>query len=270
MMTGQRARAERAWVLAVASALLILGACDGGGDAEFSEEPGQGEPLVVLSATSLNTVMPELVSTFQRSSGTAAEVAYGSSSNLAAQIENGAPADLFFAADEATLDRLAARGQIREGSARVYALGKLALVWREGVRAPTSLPEIGDSKYHVIAIANPELAPYGAAARELLQRLHLWSSLEPRVVLGENVAQAYQLIQTGNADVGIIALSLALESADSARFTEIDSGLYSPLRQKAGVVQSSENRQAGAFLDFVTSSEGQEILRRYGFSEPDS
>src|SRR5690606_4802267 len=145
---------------------------------------------------------------FESQAGARVDLALGSTGNLAAQIENGAPADLFFAADEATVERLVASGSIRPASVRTYVVGQLVLVWRDEVEPPVGPQALGESRYEVVAIANPEIAPYGAAAREALQQLGVWEAIEPRIVQGENIAQTYQFVQTGNADVALVARSV--------------------------------------------------------------
>jgi molybdate transport system substrate-binding protein len=143
-----------------------------------------------------------------------------------------------------------------------YARGRLVLVWRDGTRPPTSLEALGDARYQAVAIANPEHAPYGAAAREALGRLGIRHAVESRIVLGENVAQAYQFVETGNADVGLVALSVAL--ADGAPHLPVPDSLHDPILQAAGVLERSTHPDARAFLDFVLGAEGQAMLAQHG------
>jgi molybdenum ABC transporter molybdate-binding protein len=240
-------------------ALLSAGCADGG-----NEEGGVAdEPLLVLAAASLSTALPVLIDRFERETGATIDLALGATGNLAAQIENGAPADLLFAADEVTVERLAAKGSIRPASVRPYAVGQLALVWRAGVEPPGGPQALGESRYEVVAIANPEIAPYGAAAREALQRLGVWHAVEPRLVQSENVAQAYQLVQTGNADVALVARSVV--DTATAEFIPIDPRLHTPIRQAAGILQHSLHPAAEQFLDYVLSDAGQAVLAEHGF-----
>ena len=129
-----------------------------------------------------------------------------------------------------------------------------------------SLRAVADRRYEVVAIANPEVAPYGAAARETLQRLGIWDAVEPRIVLGENVAQTYQLVRTGNADAALVALSV-VDTAASAHLAVDD--LHAPIRQAAGILGQSVHPAAEAFLEYVMSDEGQAIFAQHGFGRVD-
>lgn len=238
--------------------LLLLAAGCAGGDRP--DEPGT--PLLILAAASLNTTMPALIDAWQAEHPGEIDLVLGSTGNLAAQIENGAPADLFFAADVATVERLAGEGEIEPGSVRRYGSGELALIAREGGRLPDHLGELGDPEFEVIAIANPEHAPYGMAARQALERAGLWTVVEPRIVYGENVAQTYQLARTGNADVALVARSVL---AEGEGWTELEAGLYDPIEQAAGRLAESTHPAAEPFLDFVLSPAGQDVLAATGF-----
>jgi molybdate transport system substrate-binding protein len=243
--------------LAVVSGLMLGAGCTDG-SSESSDRA-----MLVLAAASLNAAMPALIEQFEARGGAEVELVLASTGNLAAQIENGAPADLFFAADEETVERLAREGQIRSESVTTYATGQLVLTWREGVEPPSELSAIGDPRFETISIANPEHAPYGAAAREALGKVGLWADLERRMVQGENVAQAYQFVQTGNADAAFVARSV-LEGMSTPHLP-IDPGLHSPIRQAAGILEASSHPRAAEFLEFVMSEDGQEVLAAYGF-----
>lgn len=244
--------------LAIAALLLLAVGC---GSAEAHGTAMPREPLLVMAASSLSTAMPALVDHFESVSGTEVDLVLSSSGNLAAQVENGAPADLFFSADEATVERLVSRGIISRPSVRTYALGELVIVWREGTSPPASLEALADPRYELIAIANPEIAPYGAAAREALAGV--WDRVAPRIVQGESVAQTYRFVQTGNADVAIVARSVIDTAATPS--TPVDAMLHPPVRHAAGVLERSTNPASGEFLAFVLSREGQAILARFGF-----
>ena len=226
--------------------------------------------ILVLGAADLAHAFEELVPTYEARSGDRVTLVLGSTGNLAAQIRHGAPADVFFAADEAFLDGLIEAGRIDRASRRAYAIGRLALVVPSG-RAPLpGVEALTDPALRVVAIANPEHAPYGRAARQVLERLELWASVEPRLVLGENVAQTLQFVRTGNADAGIVALSLVRPApGESLPYRLVDDAFHAPLRQVAGVTTTSDRAErARAFLAFVLSTEGREILARYGFEPP--
>ena len=228
------------------------------------------EPLVVLAASDLQFALPDIAARYQEATGRRVTVALGSTGTFATQIENGAPADLFFAADRSFVDRLERRGLIVEGSRRIYAIGRLAIAPAPNAAfPPSSIEDLARPELKKIAIANPEHAPYGRAARQAIDARGLGSQLEPKLVLAENIAQAFQFVQTGNADAGIVALSVVL-GVPGAPYTLIDPSLHGPLTQEAAVVKGSRQPAAAEdFLAFVTGPTGRPILERYGFGLPD-
>lgn len=240
--------------------LLAPVGCERAGEGDSTADAPR---LLVMAAASLTDAMPALIDAFEAESGTAADLVLGATGNLAAQIRNGAPADLFFSADVETIDHLVDRGAIDPNSVRTYAVGEIVLVWRAGAPPPASLEEIVDERYEVIAIANPEIAPYGAAAREALRSVGAWDAIRSRIVPGENISQTYQFVRTGNADVAIVAHSIVYSDAGS--WLPIDPSLHEPVRQGAGVLERSTHPATRAFLDFVVGPAGQAILRQYGF-----
>jgi len=240
-------------------------------DADRTPVDGAAGALLVLAASDLQFAFEELVALYESQMGERVQVVLGSTGNLAAQIRHGAPADLFFAANELFLDGLIEAGHVIAESSTAYAIGRLALVAPPGRPPPTGLSELADPRYEVVTIANPEHAPYGMAARDALQAAGLWEALGPRFVLGENIAHAMQFVRTGNADAGIVALGLVLGGGETYPHTLLDAALHAPLRQSAGVVAGSERAgRAARFLEFVTSEVGRELLLRYGFEEPDA
>lgn len=241
-------------LLAVLTALIP--ACSGGQQVDQDQ-------VLVLAAASLSQAMPALIEAYRAEGGAEIELVLGSTGNLAAQIENGAPADLFFAADVETVERLVGTGRIDAASVTTYGRGQLAILARDGGTLPATIQSLSDPSYQVIAIANPEHAPYGAAAQEAMERAGVWEAVQSRVVFGENVAQAYQLARTGNADVAIVARSVLGEGDE---WGEVDTGLYTPIDQAAGVTAGQQNPEARAFLDFVLSPRGQSILAENGFA----
>lgn len=251
---------------AVLALCAALSGC--GGDRTGADAAGDASPVLVFAASDLQTALEEIRSRYEEESGRDVTLVFGSTGNFTTQILNGAPADLFFAANESFLDRLVAAGLVRDETRRVYARGRLALVWRAAVRPLAAVADLARPGLETAAIANPEHAPYGVAAREALQAAGVWERVRPRLVYGENVAQTHQLVSTGNADAGIVALSLVL-GAEPRPHVVVPESQHAPLRQSAAVLRGSERpEEALRFLEFVSSPEGQEILRRYGFGPP--
>jgi molybdate transport system substrate-binding protein len=252
---------------------LLLSACGGeagSGGPPHGEGPSSegGGALLILAASDLVAALPEIARLFEVQTGTRAEFVLGSSGNLAAQIEHGAPADLYLSANRHFVDRLEDRGHLVPGARRDYAVGRLALVSAPGRPLPDDLAELAHPGYQVIALANPEHAPYGMAAREALESAGLWNELRPRLVYAENIAQATQFIRTGNADAGIVALGVILGDRDWPHRL-VEAHRHGPLLQAAAVVRGSRREAAArAFLEFLVGPEGQAVLARYGFEPP--
>jgi len=233
-----------------------------------------GDSITVAAAADLNYALTELGKRFESETGTKVVVSFGSSGNLFSQIQNGAPFDLFFSADEDYPKKLAAMGVVDAATVRTYAVGHLVLwVPANSPLDPEKLrmelltrPEVAR-----IALANPQHAPYGRAAMATLEHYGMKDGVARKLVYGENVSQAAQFVQSGNAQAGLIALSLAKSPAmaSSGKYWEIPSDAYPELRQAAVVVSGSHQKKlARAFLDFVLSPEGTAILRKFGLTPP--
>jgi len=220
-----------------------------------------------MAAASLNRAVPALLRAFEEREGVPGTLVLGATGSLAAQLSNGAPADLFFSADESTVDKLVADGLLDGRTRALFANGVLVLVTRRGVQAPRTLKELADPRFTVVALANPDLAPYGAAARQAMQAAGVWDSLRQRLVFGENVAGTWQLVQSGNADAAFVAQSVVPDSADVERLM-LDPSQHLALRQAAAVVTTSRHPAARDFLRFVRGVDGQAILRQHGFAPP--
>ena len=245
-------------VVAVA-ACLVLGA---------APAPVQTAELTVFAASDLTFALRELAPKFEQAQRVKVTLVFGSTGNLARQIDSGAPADVFFAANETFVDDLVKRGVIIAGTRTVYAQGRIVLATAKTFRpALTDLRGLLDERVRHVAIANPVHAPYGKAAEEALRRAGVWESVKPKLVYGENIRQALQFIESGAAEAGIVALSVA--NVPSVAFTAIDPSLHTPLVQVAGVVTRSPSPQAGrAFIRFVNGAEGRTVMKRHGFSLP--
>ena len=237
--------------------------------------PKPAEPLLVFAASDLRYALADVAARYRASGGDSAVLVFGSTGDLATQIANGAPADVFFAANAEAVDDLARRRLLVDGTRAVYAIGKLALVARcsdpvpNAPRCPTlALADLATPAVKVVAIADPAHAPYGKAARQALERAGLLERVRPKLVLGANITQAYQFVETGNADAGLVAVSLALRTPGRA-YALVDSTLYDPLRQTVAVPSSSAHQAAAVrFLRYVRGADGQSAMRRYGFAPP--
>jgi len=232
------------------------------------------QEITVAAAADLNYALKDLAARFEQKTGNKVMLSFGSSGNLFSQIQGGAPYDLFFSADEQYPQKLAAAGLMDSASLRSYAVGHLVLwVPNAGGLNPQELKMdllLQPSVKH-IAIANPRHAPYGRAAMVALEHYGLKDKLASKLVFGENVSQAAQFVQSGNAQAGLVALSLAMSPAMKAKgkYWELPPDAYPELRQTGGIVSSSKRKLAAqAFLSYVTSPEGETVLEQYGFVVP--
>ena len=239
--------------------LLWAGAC-------FAQE------LTIAAASDLQSALPEVIAVFEKETGKTVRVTFGSSGNFFAQIQNGAPFDLFFSADVNYPQRLEAAGLTKKDSLYVYATGKI-VVWapkdskldleRRGLDA------LRDPAVKRIAIANPAHGPYGRAARAALEKAGVWEAVKDKIVMGENISQAMQFVESGNAQIGIIALSLALSPrmAPKGHYWVVPQELYPTLEQAAVVLKSAKSSAiAEDFLTYLKGSKGREIMKRFGFA----
>lgn len=226
-------------------------------------------PLRVAAAADLGPAMKELVALHRERTQREATVTLGSSGLLAKQIEQGAPFDVLFSANVAFVDKLISHKLGVAESRALYARGRIVLWSRAGgIQPPDSLRDLSDARFKRIAIANPEHAPYGLAAQQALHKVGVWESVRARLVFGENVGQTLQFAQTGNAEVAIVALSLAIATPQGS-WALLDEHLHQPIDQGLMVVAASADVPgASAFTGLVTGTDGRAILRRYGFVLP--
>lgn len=224
--------------------------------------------LTVFAAADLAFALREIVPRFEKALGARVTLVTGSTGNFAQQIRHGGPADVFFAADESFVDRLVAEGVLIRETRTLYAQGRLVLATARVFGAKlTELRGLLDPKIRHVAIANPVHAPYGRAAQEALRTARLWEALRPKLVYGENIRHALQFIQTGAAEAGIVALSVA--NVPEVQWTPVDPALHAPLNQAAAVVRRSPRPElALALIQFVVGAEGRPIMKRYGFVLP--
>jgi molybdate transport system substrate-binding protein len=227
-------------------------------------------PLKVAAAADLEPAFKEIGELFRARTGRPVVFSFGSTGLLAKQILEGAPFDLFAAANVSFVDEVIAAKAGVADTRQLYARGQLAIWWRHdsGSAPPVSLADLASPRFRKVAIANPEHAPYGRAAKEALTTTGIWEAVRPKLVYGENVRQAMQFAATGNADVAVAALSLAQATPDGALLL-VDPRLYAPLDQALVLCNRSANPAAGRlFIDTVLGAEGQAIMRRHGFNPP--
>lgn len=230
------------------------------------------EKITIAAAADLKFAMDEIVMQFKKSNSDAGiDVVYGSSGKFHTQIQQGAPFDLFFSADIGFPRDLAKLG-LAASEVRPYALGRIVL-WSANLDASKmTLQNLTDPKIVRIAIANPRHAPYGKRAEEALRAAGLWDKVESKLVYGDNIAHTAQLVQTGNAQVGILALSLAMspEMKKQGGYWLIPSNLHEPLEQGFIITQRARNNAlAKRFAEEMASESVRMVMNRYGFTLPD-
>jgi molybdate transport system substrate-binding protein len=229
----------------------------------------QGEPLRIAAAADLALAFGEIEKGFTAKTGKKVEMSFGSTGLLAKQIAEGAPFDVFAAANISFVDDVVKGGACDASTKALYARGRIVVWSKDAAALPKGIDGLTDARYAKIAIANPEHAPYGRAAQEALTKAGVWKTLEPRMVHGENVQQTQVYARTGNADVAIVALSLAVTS-DGA-YLPIDAELHQPLDQALVICHGgirTKTNEAHAFVDYVGSPEGRAVMRKYGFLLP--
>ena len=229
----------------------------------------QAAEVKVAVAANFTAPMQQIAAQFERDTGHKAQLAFGATGKFYAQIKNGAPFEVLLAADDETPARLEKEGMAVAGSRFTYSIGQLAL-W-------SAKPGYVDDKGEVLkkgafkhlALANPKLAPYGAAAVETLTRLGLLASIEPRFVQGENIAQTFQFISTGNAELGFVALSQVYEGGKlkSGSAWIVPASLHAPIRQDAVVLaKGKDNPAAAALVKFLKADPARAVIKSYGYA----
>jgi molybdate transport system substrate-binding protein len=222
-------------------------------------------PLRIAAASDLQAALPRLGERFRIRNGIAITPTFLSSGVLAQQIKQGAPYDVFLAANESFVRGLAGGGFIRPDSVHPYARGSLVLaVFGELGDRVGSLSDLSRPEVKKIALANPETAPYGMAGKQALERAGLWDRLRPKIVVAESVRQALLYAQKGDAEAALVGRAIA--DLPEVRTVEIDASLYDPIVQALGIVADSPRRaDAEAFIQFILGEEGQAVLNEFGF-----
>src|SRR5882724_7296847 len=230
------------------------------------------EEITVAAAADLQFALKDISARFEQQTGNKVNLTFGSSGNFFAQIQNGAPFDVFFSADLDYPKKLEAAGQAEPNTFYQYATGKIVLWVRNDSKLDLSkgLAVLLDPSINKIAIANPAHAPYGRAAMAALDHEKLSEKIKDKLVLGENISQAAQFAESGSADIGIIALSLAIAPAmkEKGHYTEIPASFYPPLQQGCIVLASSKKKvTALAFVEFLKKPEIADLLKTFGFGK---
>jgi molybdate transport system substrate-binding protein len=236
--------------------------------------PARAGEITIAAASDLNFAFKEIVADFEKKTGNRVKLSLGSSGNFYAQLSNGAPFDLFFSADIGYPKKLEEAGLAEPGTLYMYGVGRIVLWIPQG--SPIDVGSLGiNALLHPsvkkIAIANPKHAPYGRAAVAAMEHYKVYEVVKDKLVLGENISQAAQFIQTGGADIGIIALSLAVAPAmkETGAFWEVPVETYPRLEQGVVVLKAAKDSKAArAFLDYIKSSGGTAVFKRYGFFVP--
>jgi molybdate transport system substrate-binding protein len=238
--------------------LIIVAFCASGGQRDNS-------PITIAAAANLVEVAQAIGSEFEAQTKIHPVFSFGSTAVLTTQIENSAPFDVFLAADAEHIDKLDQEGLLVKGSSAVYAVGVLALWIPPNSSARISkIADLNSSDVHVIALAHPKLAPYGAAAVETLQHAGIWDQVQAKVVYAENISMAKQYGSSKNADAVFTAYSLVLKEA--GKVIPVDEALHQPIVQKLGVIARTQHREAAqAFTQFVLHGPGRAVLARFGY-----
>ena len=231
------------------------------------------EEITIAAASDLTLAFREIATEYEKTSGNQVRLTLGSSGNFYAQIQNGAPFDLYFSADIAYPRKLEEAGLTVPGSLYQYAVGRIVL-WtghESRIDVTKGIEVLREPTVKKIAIANPKHAPYGRAAVAAMEYFKVYDQVKDKLILGENISQAAQFIESGACDIGIIALSLAIAPTMKSKGTywEVPAEAHPSLDQGAVILKQSKNQEAARqFLEFIKGPHGQEIMKRYGFTLP--
>jgi molybdate transport system substrate-binding protein len=253
----------------VTAALVVAGcASDSVGDGLLTGE----DALLVAAASDLRPAFERLGEIFTAETGHEVVFDFGSSGQIAQRIIEGAPVDVYASANVDFVDAVLDEGRGDRATKATYAFGRITIWSRaDRWRGWNTLEElVADSDVRFLAIANPVHAPYGQAARQAFESSGLWDEVEPRLVFGENISDTQRLADTGDADVAIVALSLAIAAGERGGWTLLDEGLHRPLEQALVVITDHERRVAAAhaFVELVNAPSGRQVMRAFGFVLP--
>jgi molybdate transport system substrate-binding protein len=230
--------------------------------------PAQAAEVSVAVAANFTAPMKVIAAEFEKDTGHKANLSFASTGKFYAQIKNGAPFQILLSADDETPARMEAEGLGVPGSRFTYAIGTLVLWSAKPGLVDADAGVLRSGNYNKLAIANPRLAPYGKAAEEVLARMGLLAGARAKFVMGENIAQTYQFVSTGNADIGFVALSQVMKDSKVASGSAwiVPGRLHTPIRQDALILSSGKgNAAAGALLDYLKTDKARAIIRAYGY-----
>jgi len=249
----------------IVSILIIVAGCQ---DRAWRNQGTNSPEIVVAAASNLTDAFAEAGSRFTSKTGIRVVFSFGATADLARQIENGAPFDVFAAADTEHIEQLERKGLLTPGTQALYTRGRLVMWLPPGSDLKAEhIQDIEAKAFERIAIAKPDVAPYGQAAVESLQKLGIWNEIAGKVIYAQNVSQTKQYAATGNAEVAFIPL--ALVKPGEGNYLEVDDELHQPIDQALGIIKDSLKQAAARqFVDFLLSDEGQELLSKKGYRRP--
>lgn len=234
----------------------------------LSVAPTRADETQIAVAANFAQPAQRVATEFERQTGHKALIATGSTGKFYAQIMNGAPFDVLLSADDETPARLEKEGYAVTGKRFTYAIGKLVLWSTKSAIVDANADVLKRGGFNHLSIANPKVAPYGQAALETMKALGVYDSLQSKLVMGENIAQAHQFVATGNAPLGFVALSQVLKDGKiEGSYWLVPEKYYSPIRQDAVLLnKGKDNKAASAFLEFLKSKTARDIILSYGYS----
>jgi molybdate transport system substrate-binding protein len=255
------------WVRSFTRTSAVLLALTLGGAARAEAPPS---PLKVAAAADLALAFKDIGAAYEKKTGEKVIFSFGSTGLLEKQIAEGAPFDVFAAANVSFAEDAIKAKVCLADSKTLYARGRIVVWWRSDSRLtpPKSLADLGDKRFVKVAIANPAHAPYGKAAQQAMEKAGVWPAVQPKLVFGENIQQTLQFAQSGNAEASVVALSLAVVA--DGQYLLIDDAMHAPINQAMVVCGADVQRQnrGRAFTLFVNSVEGRSIMKKYGFLLP--
>lgn len=256
--------------------IFVLTACTAPGQNTTQPEkqststtPSTTPKLRIAAAADLTLAFKEIATQFEQETKIPTEITFASTGTTAMQIENGAPYDVFAAADVSYIDGLNKKGLILDGTQQLYAQGRIGIATLKGSNLGIKeLKDLADNpKVKKIAIAEPSHAPYGKAAKQAFEHLNLWDKVQSKMVYGQNIQDTLTILKSGNVDAAIISLSIY--KPDEVDFTLIEGSWHAPLNQMMAILKSTKQEEnARKFIDYVNGEKGREVMKKYGFLLP--